>query len=43
MGVSWVQDYRFSWPAKDRVLGPLNQKLAGRRAVGDGQAVASAL
>jgi hypothetical protein len=43
MGVSWIQDYRFSWPAKDRVLGLLNRKLAERLAVGDGQAVASTL
>jgi hypothetical protein len=43
MGVSWVQDYRFSWPAKDRILGSLHLKLAKHSASGDSQAVARAL
>lgn len=43
MGVSWVQDYRFSWRAKDRILGSLHRKLAKHSVVGDGQAVARAL
>jgi hypothetical protein len=43
MGVSWVQVYRFSLRAKDRVLGSLNRKLANQSAVGAGQAVARAL
>jgi hypothetical protein len=43
MGVSWVQEYRFSWWAKGRVLGVLNRKLANQSVVSDGQAVARAL
>jgi hypothetical protein len=43
MGVSWVQEFHFSWWAKDRVLGSLNWKLAKQSAIGAGQAVARAL